>query len=352
MARPFQEMIRAVCHCVVCGIPVALFRRPGRDVCFLASEPAEDFAGPVFSVIPWGCRWAGRIRIGGVDNPRTVPELSACTGGCPPLCAPSDTDPQQYLHAVGSLIETLRHRGGKLVVSRVKSYPFGPDALGPAISSVFEAFPDAFCNFFFHPAVGCWLGATPEVLLSCDSRGAFSTMALAGTHRSGKDWDSKNIEEQKIVTDYIMSILTPMSRDIIADGPQSLPFGSIEHLCTVISGTFSDSVSHGAAVDALAPTPAVGGFPSADVDALISAAEAHSRRCYAGTLTVENAGENHSYVNLRCAEFTPGQVTFYAGGGITALSVPADEWEETENKIGQIAPHVLNVLNRHVAESE
>lgn len=345
-------MIRAVCHCVACGIPVALFRRPGRDVCFLASEPVEDYAGSVFSIIPWGGKWDGRIRIGSVDNPRAVLELSTCTGGWPPQYAQSDTDRQQYLHDVGSLIETLRHRGGKLVVSRVKSYPFGPDALGPAISSVFEAFPDAFCNFFFHPAVGCWLGATPEVLLSCDSRGAFSTMALAGTHSSGKDWDSKNIEEQKIVTDYIMSVLTPMARDIVADGPKSLPFGSIEHLCTVISGTFSASVSHGQAVDALAPTPAVGGFPSGDVDALIYAAEAHSRRCYAGTLTVENAGENHSYVNLRCAEFTLGQVTFYAGGGITPLSVAADEWVETENKIGQIAPHVLNVLNLHVAESE
>ncbi|MEO1254903.1 MAG: chorismate-binding protein, partial [Bacteroidota bacterium] len=43
-----------------------------------------------------------------------------------------------------------------------------------------SAYPSAFCNLYFIPEKGLWIGATPEILIS-DNDKRFLTVALAGT---------------------------------------------------------------------------------------------------------------------------------------------------------------------------
>jgi len=62
---------------------------------------------------------------------------------------------------------------------------------------------------------GCWIGASPELLLEASGNGV-KTMALAGTRAAGesREWDCKNLEEQQMVTDFISETLSGNGLDI------------------------------------------------------------------------------------------------------------------------------------------
>lgn len=51
------------------------------------------------------------------------------------------------------------------------------------------------------------------------------------------------------------------------------------------------------------------------------------------------------FVNLRCMELTPDRYILYAGGGITAKSVPEEEWEETNNKAKTLLSAIEAIQN-------
>ena len=59
---------------------------------------------------------------------------------------------------------------------------------------------------WFHPKVGLWIGATPELLFKVEGK-RLTTISLAGTQAFNEyetvKWSAKEIEEQQIVTDYI-----------------------------------------------------------------------------------------------------------------------------------------------------
>ena len=71
------------------------------------------------------------------------------------------------------------------------------------LQEVFEEllrkYPSAFVYAWFHPAVGLWLGATPETLLKTKET-KFLTMALAGTKLYRGDievnWGEKEKKER------------------------------------------------------------------------------------------------------------------------------------------------------------
>ena len=104
-----------------------------------------------------------------------------------------------------------------------------------------------------------------------------------------------------------------------------------------------DSVSPEQVLDRLSPTPAVAGLPRDISLGRISAIEYFKRNCYSGYIAVIQGDSVSAWVNLRCLQFTAdSRYCIYAGGGITALSNPECEWEETGAKINSI----LSVLNK------
>lgn len=205
-------------------------------------------------------------------------------------------------------------------------------------------FPHNFCHIYYTPATGAWMGATPEVLLDTSEHN-YTTMALAGTRPAGTEasWDEKNQREQQMVTDFIVESLKPLSANIVVSNTITLPSGKIEHICTHIKGMLFESVSTMQVLDRLSPTPAVAGLPRDISLDRISAVEDFKRNCYSGYVAVMQGDSVSAWVNLRCLQFTAdGRYCIYAGGGITALSNPESEWEETTAKINSI----LSVLNK------
>ena len=88
--------------------------------------------------------------------------------------------------------------------------------------------------------------------------------------------------------------------------PSIVAVANVQHLGTRMEGHLSDPRPNVLElVRALAPTPAVGGFPASEALALIDEVEGFERGRYAGSVGwVDSAGDGTWAVALRCAEFS------------------------------------------------
>ncbi len=197
------------------------------------------------------------------------------------------------------------------------------------------AYPNAFVYHLYHPSVGEWLGATPEQLLQFHAK-QFQTMALAGTKSSmdQRDWGEKEIEEQALVTETIVSALktSEIISDLKIDGPKTIRAGALEHLCTTILGSPHPKTSCWELINVLHPTAAVGGIPKKAAVHFIVDNETYDRELYTGYLGPVHGDSANLFVNLRCMQIHSNSISIYVGGGITAKSNPESEWQETIEK--------------------
>ncbi len=192
-----------------------------------------------------------------------------------------------------------------------------------------EAYPDAFIYCFNDSRGGVWMGATPELLLASDKE-RITSMALAGTRpaNSSEDWDVKNLEEQGVVSRYIVEKFHGAGFEPEISHTFTKKAGPVEHLCTIISASAANHTDTSLLdfADTLSPTPAVWGLRTYGKDAT----EREYYSGYCGPL-LEN-GDFQLFVNLRVMKIYPWGVTLISGGGITPKSDPDDEWYETERK--------------------
>jgi isochorismate synthase len=267
----------------------------------------------------------------------------------------------EHINLVGLGIETIRKTElKKVVLSRKECQKVTTSAI-EIFQNLLSLYSNAFVYIWSHPETGVWIGATPETLLRTE-RTKFSTMALAGTRKlqdfSENDWTNKEIEEQQIVTDSIVSKLSELgyTEEVLkVSETYTSEAGSLLHLRTDITGNFKNkSAEIGTILRALHPTPAICGLPTKDAQRFITAHENYDREFYTGYLGPLNMTteikrssrtrnqENQAYssvrkdssifVNLRCLKYKEGEVAIYVGGGITKDSDPTSEWEETVNK--------------------
>lgn len=255
----------------------------------------------------------------------------------------ASTDHDQYIREVSWLISTHKRRGGKTVISRV----FDIDAridIPSVAQAVFDRNPEAMCALFNSAQTGCWLVASPEVLVSTH-RDDLQTMALAGTRPidSEGEWDEKNLKEQELVTQYISSTLDRLDIPYITEGPMTMKADGVEHLCTHFDARLPEGTTPRQVADALNPTPALCGSPRDTAMFDIGVAERHRRQMYGGYFVVQDRERFDAYVMVRCARLWPDGANVFAGGGITAQSEPEAEWQEAALK----AAPMLNIIKQN-----
>ena len=222
----------------------------------------------------------------------------------------------------------------KVVLSRKIELEFKADQdILTVFKNALNLYSSAFVYLFYHPKVGLWLGATPELLLSIKDDN-FETVSLAGTRLSciNSDWTNKETKEQEFVTSFISNILKPFTSSINLSTTETIRAGHLEHLKTKISGKLKNNISILALIKSLHPTPAVCGLPRQKALDFIYKYENYDREYYAGFLGEHLQNESKLYVNLRCMQLINNQLKLYAGCGITAESDPEKEFYETENK--------------------
>jgi isochorismate synthase len=189
-----------------------------------------------------------------------------------------------------------------------------------------------------------FVGASPELLVRRSGR-RFETIPLAGSAPRGSDpaedrrigdallASAKDRGEHSLVIDDVVRRLLPFSEVLdVAPGPRLERFSTVQHLSTAVSGTSSSRLL--TLVDALHPTPAVGGTPSAEALAFIRKVEEIDRGWYAGGIGwLDPSGDGEVSVGLRCALVRDDTARIYAGNGIVAGSDPDAEVAETRLKL-------------------
>ncbi|WGH75627.1 chorismate-binding protein [Tenacibaculum tangerinum] len=222
----------------------------------------------------------------------------------------------------------------KVVLSRKEKVESPSFNIIETFQKLLNTYPTAFVYVWYHPKIGLWLGATPETLVRI-LENHFTTMALAGTQlykeTTKVTWQSKELEEQQFVTDYIVDRLSGICSEITTTKAETIKAGSLLHLRSVINGKLTTNPAY--LIKTLHPTPAVCGLPLESSKQFILTNENYHRRFYTGFLGELNIGkESNLFVNLRCMEVINNAIYIYVGGGITKNSDPVKEWLETVAK--------------------
>jgi isochorismate synthase len=216
-----------------------------------------------------------------------------------------------------------------------------------------KAYPNSFVNFFHIPKIGTWIGASPEVLI--ETKGEyFHTMSLAGTQPAKGEnplktaaWTSKEIEEQALVSRYIVDCFKKIRlREYDEYGPKTVLAGTLLHLrsdfrVNMAKTNFPQLGS--VMLELLHPTSAVCGMPREAAHSFLKEYEGFDRSFFAGFIGPVNINaETSIFVNLRTASISENKAILYAGAGVTEDSDPEKEWEETELKCQIIGKFIQN----------
>lgn len=209
----------------------------------------------------------------------------------------------------------------------------------------------------------CWtfavdglIGASPETLVRSTS-GAVSARVLAGTRgrhsedtardRAARDELLRSAKEQHEHDFAVQSVVTALAPHVTelrtSDAPFALQLPNVWHLATDLGAALGAESTALELVDALHPTAAVAGTPTADAVAMIAELEPFDRGRYSGAVGwIDAAGDGEWVIALRCAQIgeadASGERTIVAtaGGGIVEGSDPQHELGETVSKFRPI----------------
>lgn len=201
----------------------------------------------------------------------------------------------------------------------------------------------------------CWtfhvdgfFGSTPEMLVRLE-RGLVTSRVLAGTiRRTGDDThdlalagslarSSKDLEEHEYAVRSVADALAPHCTSMnVPETPFVLHLPNVMHLATDVTGVIRDDASALSLAASLHPSAAVGGTPTAEAVRLIAEIELLDRGRYAGPVGwIGASGDGEWGIGLRSAQIEGdgSVVRLFAGCGIVADSVPADELAESNAKL-------------------
>ena len=215
-----------------------------------------------------------------------------------------------------------------------------------------DQYNDNFCITFEEQQT--LIGSTPEVLVEKKGRRIYSH-PLAGSlprqedetvnEARGKELQKspKNTVEHRYVVSQIESVLSPYCEVLdVPRTPQILRTSQMLHLGTPIVGELKEEYANidvNMLAQLLHPTPAVCGTPTEVARQTIADLEGYDRGYYAGALGwSDERGDGRWLVSIRCAnlDLANDRAQVYAGGGIVANSVVADEIVEVKAKLKAI----------------
>ena len=351
--------------------PFCAYRKPGATVATLMLQntydhfKAENFKDSGFVFAPFNSEDAMHFipsenaEIFECELPEVLIESEEFDTLADPDFIDSEVGQQSHEQLVQKGIDAIKNGDfRKVVLSRSEKVSLADPDLIPIFKKMLQKYREAFVYCWYHPETGIWMGATPERLLHTE-RNRFKTMALAGTQvfkgELDVDWEEKELEEQPIVTDFILNSLdeTDGITHVKATSPFTKKAGNLLHICTEVSGVFQhDKLQE--LVKSIHPTPAICGMPRDNALQFIKQEETYDREFYSGfmgELNIKKEIKRNSnrrnqenqqfsaivpqtdlFVNLRCMKLKDGKAQIFVGGGITKDSDAAKEWQETVNK--------------------
>jgi menaquinone-specific isochorismate synthase len=279
------------------------------------------------------------------DDLASLPMLSPA--GDPPgvLASERTTTEAEWTAQVESAVERIAEGDLQKVVLAVALAVTleQPVTVPDVLERLRRSYPDCY-RFLVEPtAEAGFFGAPPERLVRLDDRHV-QTEALAGSVPRGDTpeedarharslLESEKLQhEQGLVADTIAEQLAPFGA--VSTGSQRVrKLATIQHLATPITADLDAAEHVLSIVEALHPTPAVGGLPPATALEVIRETESFERGWYASPVGWFDAdGDGEFAVGIRSAVAGGRRATLFAGNGIVGDSDPAEEWDEIHLK--------------------
>jgi menaquinone-specific isochorismate synthase len=238
-------------------------------------------------------------------------------------------------------------RLGKVVLARRAEFGFDENLDPTLLLESLKAVTPGCFHFYVEPEEGtAFLGASPERLFRREGR-SMQSEAVAGTRPRGVSsaddeglrdellHSAKDRVEHTYVSKGIREALEPLCEELeIEDSVADMKLARGRHLRSKVRGTLSEGVTDAALLEAMHPTPAVGGYPRGNALEEIRVLEPFDRGWYAGPIGWIGAGTSEFAVGLRSGLVRGQTLALFSGAGIVAGSVPEEEWAEIEQKIG------------------
>ena len=185
---------------------------------------------------------------------------------------------------------------------------------------------------------------SPECFLAVQGD-AVATFPIKGTRRRGDDAradaalvedlrnDPKERAEHVMIVDLERNDLGRVCRIgsvRVEDFARICTLRSLHHMVSKVSGRLRPECTLGTVLRAMFPGGSITGAPKIRAMQIIDELEPIGRGFYTGAIgRIGVGGEVIFNLAIRTVVATPQQVTYHAGGGIVADSVPAREYEET-----------------------
>lgn len=224
--------------------------------------------------------------------------------------------------------------------------------------------PAPFASFFNFGA-GALISSSPERFLFCRN-GEVETKPIKGTRPRGVTpkedkrlaaellTSEKDRAENVMIVDLLRNDLSRVCADhsVVVDKLCALEsFANVHHLVSTVRGKLRDGLTNVDLLTAAFPGGSITGAPKLRAMEIIAELEPTTRGPYCGAIGYLGFdGAMDTSIAIRTMTLKGDRITFQAGGGITAESDPAAEYEETLAKARAMI-HALDA-NNHTSAVE
>jgi len=200
-------------------------------------------------------------------------------------------------------------------------------------------------------------GFSPELVGAVDGSGLVTTEPLAGTRAFGRSAEldmaarDELVNDSKEIVEHAISVRLSCAEvaEVAVEGSTAVTEfmtvkerGSVQHLASTVTGQLADGRSSWDALEVLFPSVTASGIPKAPAVDAIYRLEDSRRGLYSGAvITASAGGALEATLVLRSVFTTDGQSWLRAGAGVVAASTPEREFTETVEKLGSVAPYLV-----------
>ena len=265
-------------------------------------------------------------------------------------------DHSGYRDRVATAIAEIHDgRYQKVILSRTVDVPFAVDF--PASYSVGRQYNTPARSFLMRLGGVRALGFSPELVTAVHSDGMVITEPLAGTRAFGRGaFDDQAARDDlesdaKEIVEHALSVRTSMLEIAEVAEPGSVAVtdfmtvrerGSVQHLGSTVGARLDPAHNRMDALEALFPAVTASGIPKAPGVEAILRLDEMPRGVYSGAVAMFTPdGGLDAALALRAIYEVEDRTWLRAGAGIIAASSPEREFEETCEKMGCLAPHLV-----------
>ncbi len=271
-------------------------------------------------------------------------------------------------HAIEGWQSNFTREAYEAAIARTVEYILAGDIFQANITQMFQApVPEGFDPLAFYRVLRLKNPATfaafmdygdvqiasssPERLLRLNGA-TVEARPIKGTRRRDQDpardanliadltSSRKDRAENVMIVDLLRNDLSRVSKP----GTVKVPvlcgletYANVHHLVSVITSELKDGVGVGGLIGATFPGGSITGAPKIRAMEIIAEIERAPRGVYCGTIGyIGFNGRTDLNIAIRTAQFSGGVARVQGGGGITARSQPAAEYEESLTKIRRI----------------